>query len=156
MLKYICLIATIFFINGCISTDYAGFYNLSRDSESFANRLPTADEFSYILNAIRNTAEEFGFAETDKANLKGSSYDFVDMFKKHGIKTQYDHLKGSDSVINVNMVIDPKYMSILIRDRENTYETDFIKTLKAKLENELSKKIDMKKVRFKRKTFSMT
>jgi hypothetical protein len=53
------------------------------------------------------------------------------------------------------MVKDPESLSILVKDWKNTIETDFMKAFKARLEKELGKEIDMKKVRFRR-NFSLT
>ena len=158
MFKCFCVIAVIFLISGCsIYTDYVGSYNLSRDSENFFNRPATPNELNYIVKTIKNIGEEFGFVERDWRNRKDYELaNVVDLFKKQGIKTQYDHLSGSDSIISILMFIDPGNISISIRDRKNTIETDFMKAFKARLEKELSKEIDMKKVRFRRRALSLT
>jgi hypothetical protein len=159
MLKLLGVITAIFLINisGCIYTDYVGSYNLSRDSENFANRPATSDELNFIVNTIKKIAYEFGFVERELAERRYlEDTNVVDLFKKQGINTQYGNLNGSDSIISVFMFIDPESISISIRDRINTTETDFIKAFKARLENELSKEIDMKKVLFRRRALSLT
>ena len=155
--KYICVISIIFLINGCFYTDYVGFYHLSRESENFAKRPATVDELNFIEKSIKNIAADFGFAEVDRWNRKDwEPTNVVDLFKSRDIKTPYDYLKGSNSTINIYMVKDPRSISILIRDWKNTIETDFMKAFKDRLEKELSKEIDMKKVRFRRKALSLT
>jgi hypothetical protein len=158
MLKLLGVITAIFLINisGCIYTDYVGSHNL-RDFENFANRPATSDELNFIVNTIKKIAYEFDFVERELAERKYlEDTNVVDLFKKQGINTQYGNLNGSDSIISVFMFIDPESISISIRDRINTTETDFIKAFKARLENELSKEIDMKKVLFRRRALSLT
>lgn len=157
MLKNLCVIAAIFLISGCIYTDYVGSYNLSSDSETFANRPATTDELNFIVNTIKRIADEFGFVERDLRERRYLEHaNVVDLFKKQGIKTQYDYLNGSDSIISIFMFIESGSISINIRDRISTIETDFMKVFKTRLEKELSKEIDMKKVRFRRRVLSLT
>ena len=154
MFKFICAITVIFLINGCIYTDYTGFYHLSRDSENFANRPATADELNFIEKSVKNIAVEFGFLEADHMEWQYSNTIFFT--KRPTIKTKYDHLNGFESIIGIYLLKDPGSISITIKDWKNTSETDFVKTLKARLEKELGKEIDMKKVRFRRKGLSLT
>lgn len=144
----------IFLVSGCVYKNYSGFYHLSRYSENFADRPATAEEFYFIVDTVKNIAEEFGFSVSPPSKT-GQYTDALELVNRPIIKTRYDHLDGSKSLVDIYMIKDPKSISILVRDWKNTTETDFVKTLKIRLENELSKKIDMKKVHFKR-VFSLT
>jgi hypothetical protein len=148
MTKIICLITVTLLFSGCIFLpNDAGIYNISRYSESFTNRRATENELNHISNAVKNTAEEFGFLKMDRQEWQDSN--IVCYSKRPNISTNYDHLNGSKSSLTICIMNDPSNVFISIRNWKGTIETDFSKAFTARLEKELSKIIDMKKVRFK-------
>ena len=148
MIKIIFLITVIFFLGGCILLpNDAGIYNISRYSENFTNRRATENEIVLIGTVVKNTAEEFGFLKMKRQEWQDSS--IVCYSKRSEIITIYDHLNGSKSRLTICFTNDPSDLFITIRnwDWNGTVETDYMKALTTRLENELSKIIDMKKVR---------
>lgn len=150
MIKIIFLITAVFFLSSCLLLpNDAGIYNISCYSETFTNRRATESEVELIGSVIKNTAEEFGFFKVKREEWQDSS--IVCYVKRPEINTIYDHLSGSNSNLSICFTSKPRsdlFITIRNWDRHETIETDYMKAFTTRLENELGKIIDMKKVRF--------
>jgi len=124
----------VFFIS---CNHFSGVYYL----ESLSSK-STNNDILKLRNILQSTAVDYGFIEYTKMDNKRSLF-----IKSSQCKTKYDSLKGSDGIVRIYF-INKDFPIIGIIDNSNSFETEFIKSLKNTLEKRMTKILEKDKINF--------
>jgi len=137
--RAISLVLLSFSATACYTT-YTGIYWLE------AVHSPREIQFNDLRHSVAIAIQEFGFREFGFPEFEDQVTAWIHTQGTTVPATAY--LRGVEA--RVTVAVDDRPLSITIRDHSNRVETEFVRTLKGRIERRLETDLGVRGLRFKR------